>query len=88
MSEFKITTETLRAAIRARISAGISRQAIILLIQTYAVENARHGRVQNGVRRLPVELIPNEWRVAFLDALDELPGHYPINIAACPRVRA
>jgi hypothetical protein len=87
LPDAKITTATLRATIRSRISAGLSRRAIILLIQAYAAENAGHGRVQNGVRRLPVELIPNEWRAAFLDALDNLSDDYP-DTAACPRVHA
>ena len=83
----KIPASTLRMAIRARISAGISRRAITLLIQAYVVDNdPYYGRGQNGVRRLPVDLIPYGWRAAFLDALDELPNCHPMNTVARPGV--
>ena len=70
------TTDTaLRTAISAKIGAGMSRRTITLLVQDYVVDNnPSYGRVQNGARRLPVQLIPPEWRVAFLDALDALPN--------------
>jgi hypothetical protein len=70
------TTDTaLRTAISAKIGAGMSRRTITLLVQDYVVDNdPSYGRVQNGARRLPVQRIPPEWRVAFLDALDALPN--------------
>jgi len=69
------TATALRTAISAKITAGMSRRTITLLVQNYAVDsNPSYGRVQNGARRLPVELIPPEWRLVFLDALDALPN--------------
>ena len=71
--ESVITAATLRAAIRAKISAGISRRAISLLIHAYAPHRARGGRDDDtGTRRLPVEVIAHERRVAFLVALGQL----------------
>jgi hypothetical protein len=80
------TTDTaLRTAISAKIGAGMSRRSITLLVQNYAVDNNPScGRVQNGARRLPVELIPQEWRVAFLDALDALPNDRATSGTAAP----
>jgi hypothetical protein len=72
-SESVITAVTLRTAIRARISAGISRRAISLLIDAYASPSTR-GRHDDdtGMRRLPVEVIAHERRAAFLGALGQL----------------
>jgi hypothetical protein len=72
-----ITSATLRTAIRAKISAGISRRAISLLIHGYAPPEAQ-GRDEDSVRRLAVEVIPHERRVAFLDALARLQDDLPI----------
>ena len=76
--ESVITAATLRAAIRAKISAGISRRAISLLINAYAPHRAQGGRDDDtGTRRLP-----HERRVAFLVALgplqddDDTPIHH------------
>jgi hypothetical protein len=84
------TTDTaLRTAISAKVSAGMSRRTITLLVQNYAVDsNPSYGRVQNGARRLPVELIPPEWRVAFLDALDALPNDRATSGTAAPGASA
>jgi hypothetical protein len=71
--ESVITAATLRAAIRAKISAGISRRAISLLIEAYAPPRTRGRRDDDtGMRRLPVEVIVHERRVAFLVALGQL----------------
>jgi hypothetical protein len=71
--ESVIMAATLRAAIRANISAGISRRGISLLIEAYAPPSTRGRRDDDtGRRRLPVEVIAHERRVAFLVALGEL----------------
>jgi hypothetical protein len=71
--ESVITAATSRAAIRARISAGISRRAISLLIEAYAPPHTRGRRDDDtGMRRLPVEVIAHERRGAFLVELGQL----------------
>jgi hypothetical protein len=76
MSNEKIATSILRMAIRGRIRAEISQRSIALLIQDYATPDCSdHG---GEVLRLPVELIPNKQRPAFLGALGKLPNHHPI----------
>ena len=69
-----ITAETLRAEIRAKIRAGVSRRAISLLIHSFrSVESPFVGRDEGlGVPRLPVEVIPNGQRPAFIAALNRL----------------
>jgi len=71
--ESVITSATLRAAIRAKIAEGVGRRAISLLISAYAPLDAGGGRDDDtGARRLPVEAIAHERRVAFLVALGQL----------------
>jgi hypothetical protein len=67
-----ITAEDLRAAVRAKLDDGISSRAISLLVCAYAQPEANSGRPQRGWRRLPVETIPEDWRAAFMLALDRL----------------
>ena len=77
--ESVITAATLRTAIRAKISAGISRRAISLLIEAYAPPRTRGRRDEDtGRQRLPVEVIAHERRVAFLAALGQLEDDDPV----------
>lgn len=72
VSDQIISADLMRAAIRAKLSAGASREAICWLICTYAPVGANHYRNEGGVPRLPVEAIRTENRQAFLDALSRL----------------
>ena len=67
-----ITAEDLRAAVRAKLDDGISSRAISLLVCAYAQPKPDSGRPQRGWRRLPIETIPEDWRAAFIAALDRL----------------
>jgi hypothetical protein len=67
-----ITTEDLREAIKAKISEGVSRRDISLLITTYAQPGPFAGRPEDGLQRLPVELIPAKCRCEFLATLCQL----------------
>ena len=81
--ESVITATTLRTAIRAKIDAGVSSRAISQLINIYAPAGAGRGREDDsGGQRLPVEVIPHEWRVAFLVALDKLRDDDAAGVAA------
>ena len=75
--ELVLTAEMLRTAIRAQLRVGTSRQTISLLIRSYAPPGVRTERMDEGVYRVPVELIPVERRTAFLDALSGLPNRRP-----------
>lgn len=71
-----VTANMLRTAIRAKLGAGARHRAIWGLIVCFARGDApTRRREEGGVHRLPVEVIPHERRAAFLDALNELPGH-------------
>jgi hypothetical protein len=67
------TPEMMRAAIRAKLRTGTSKQTICWLVCAYAPPGATNDRTEGSVPRLPVELIPDEKRGAFLDALSKLP---------------
>ena len=67
------TPEMMRAAIRAKLRTGTSKQTICWLVCAYAPPDATNDRTEGSVPRLPVELIPDEKRGAFLDALSKLP---------------
>jgi hypothetical protein len=71
-----LTTATLRTAIRAKIREGVSPRAISTLINDYAPD-APAGRIESGVQRRAVELIPPGQRVDFLVALNELQDDLP-----------
>ena len=76
MSETELdafSVATLRTAIRAKLHAGADRQTISQLIRKYVPSSLGTLRVSDGVYRLPVEMIPLSQRMAFLNALDELP---------------
>jgi hypothetical protein len=75
--ELVLTADMLRTAIRAKLRAGTSRRGISVLIATYTPQGAHTEHKDGVVYRLPVELIPLERRVPFLDALNELPGRRP-----------
>jgi hypothetical protein len=69
-----VTSNMLRTAIRAKLGSGAKRRAISLLIARYARDGVMTARrEEDGVSRLPVEVIPHERRVAFLDAINQLP---------------
>lgn len=72
-----LTPAMLRTAIRAKLRAGTDRQTISRLIRKYVPSALGTLRVSDGVYRLPVEMIPLSRRIAFLDALNELPSHHP-----------
>jgi hypothetical protein len=63
----------LRSAIRTTLRKGASRRDIWVLISAYAAQGDNRKRKDGGVYRLPIELIPLERRVDFLEALIELP---------------
>jgi hypothetical protein len=67
-----ITTEDLREAIQTRISEGVRRRDVSLLITTYAQPGPFAGRLEDGLQRLPVELIPVKCRCEFLAMLCQL----------------
>jgi hypothetical protein len=69
--EHVLTAATLRTAIRAKIREGVSPRAISMLVNAYAPD-APAGRDEAGIQRRAVEVIPQERRVAFLIALNEL----------------
>jgi hypothetical protein len=48
-----------------------------VLICTYTPQRAKTKRMDGGVSRVSVELIPLEQRVSFLEALNELPNPLP-----------
>jgi hypothetical protein len=73
-----ITTAILRTAIRERISAGISRRTVSLLINAYAPPNAQGRDDGSDVQRLPVEVIPHSGRAAFLCELARLQDDFPV----------
>jgi hypothetical protein len=59
--------------VRAKLDGGISSPAISLLVCAYAQPNPGSGRPQDdGVYRLPVEAIPEDWRAACMLALDRV----------------
>ena len=63
----------LRAAVWAKIRRGITRRTISLLIRAYVPSpEPGWGRNEDGVQRLPLELIPIERRNEFLLALAHL----------------
>ena len=68
-----ITAAILRTAIRAQLRRGAQPQIVSALIKAYAAEEAQTARRDGIVHRLPVEAIPYERRVDFLDALNQLP---------------
>ena len=74
--ELVLTAEMLRTSIRAKLRSGASRRDVSVLIRAYA-PHVEARRKDDGVYRIPVELIPLERRVSFLDALNELPNHLP-----------
>ena len=74
--ELVLTAEMLRTSIRAKLRTGASRRDVSVLIRAYA-PRVETERKDAGVYRVPVELIPLERRVSFLDALNELPNHLP-----------
>jgi hypothetical protein len=73
-----ITTAILRTAIRERISKGISRRAVSLLINAYAPPNAQGRDDGSDVQRLAVEVIPHSRRAAFLCELARLQHDFPV----------
>ncbi len=86
VSERVISAEAMRAAIRAKLHTGASREAVCWLICTYAPVGASNRRTEGGVPRLPVEVIRPEKRAAFLDALSRL-SDAPIERRGSPRQR-
>jgi len=67
-----ITANILRTAIRAQLRRGTRREIVSALIKAYAPPEARTVRRHDGEYRLPVEVIPYQRRIAFLDALNQL----------------
>jgi hypothetical protein len=78
VSEFILTAGILRTAIRAKLRRGASRRGISVLICTYTPQDAKTERMDGGVYRVPVELIPLERRLSFLEALNELPNRVSV----------
>ena len=74
MSEVVVTPELLRSAIREKLRAGISGRDISVLINEYVPQGVWTERTDGEVYRVPVELIPLDRRIYFLDALNELPA--------------
>ena len=69
-----ITGGMLRAEIRAKLRAGVSRRAISLLIHSFRSLDAPAAADDEGTGtlRLPVEMIPNGQRPEFIAALNRL----------------
>jgi hypothetical protein len=68
-----ITPEAMRAAMRNRIEAGVSRLSISLLVCIFAKPNSwERPRGLRKVPRVAVERIRERERVAFLAELDRL----------------
>jgi hypothetical protein len=67
-----VTIAELRAAVSAKIRRGITRRTISLVIIAYVPPGRTSGRQEEGVRRLPLELIPIERRNEFLLELAHL----------------
>lgn len=74
LTELVLTADMLRTSIRAKLRTGASRRDVSVLIRAYA-PCVKTERKDERVYRVPVELIPLEQRVSFLDALNELPNH-------------
>lgn len=72
-----ITAATLRMAIRAKLRTGVGRRTVSQLILAHVPPNLIAGRDDAGLKRVPVELIPHDRRVAFLDELDQLEDGFP-----------
>ena len=72
--------EIMRAAIRAKLRTGTSKQTICWLVCAYAPPGATNDRTEGSAPRLPVEVIPEERRAAFLDALSKLPDQVETKI--------
>lgn len=67
-----ITPDMMRAALRARIAAGVDQHSISQLICLFAKPSpAEKPRIDGRVPRLPVERIPERDRAAFLAALEK-----------------
>jgi hypothetical protein len=67
-----ISGAALRMVIRAKLGEGISRRAISELILSFVPTQTREQRTGSRSMRVPVELIENDRRVAFLKALTDL----------------
>ena len=70
--EGAISAETMRNAIRAKLRAGATKQAVCWLVCTFAPIDTDHHRTEGTVPRLPVEAIPADKREGFLSALTDL----------------
>ena len=67
-----VTPATLRATIRGKLRAGVSPQAITLIIGAYAPPDAPAREDCNGRRRVAIEHVPVGERVALLHAIEGL----------------
>ena len=74
MSEVALTPELLRSAIREKLRAGASGRDISVLINEYVPHGINTERMDGEVYRVPVELIPLDRWMDFLDALNQLPA--------------
>jgi len=73
MSEVLVTARMMRKAVRGKIRAGARPKMICLIINQYAPSGLSVRRWEEGIPRLPVELVPYGRRSDFLDELAELP---------------
>ena len=74
-----VTAAKLRSVIRSKLDNGLSRQTISDLIAEHVPPEALKRRGEGRARRVPVELIPLDQRVAFLAALARASALSPAN---------
>jgi hypothetical protein len=65
-----VSLGVVRAAIRAKLRAGASKEAISLLIASYAPQDAPSR--DPDYRRVAVEYVPPDKRVSLLQAIERL----------------
>ena len=74
VTESIVTAERMRDAIRDRLRAGATREAIYWMVCAFAPNCLWPLRFEGNVPRVPVEAIQLERREAFLAALSDLRG--------------
>lgn len=68
-----ITAAILRMAVRSKLHAGASNEAVSLLVLSYVPPERRTRRTEEGLSRQPLEHIPHTRRAEFLNSLINLP---------------
>lgn len=68
-----ITATILRTAVRSKLRAGASNEAVSVLVLTYVPPERRTQRAGDGFSRQALENIPHTRRAEFLNSLINLP---------------